>query len=63
MGLAAKIGHRSFHAGRPILAPRHPRRCVLSNYAYINLNDPIGRSYGVGRSEVFGAASMPCGSG
>src|SRR5258705_4591331 len=27
----------------------------LSNYAYINLNDPIGRSYGVGRSEVFGA--------
>jgi len=27
----------------------------LSNYAFINLNDPIGRSYGVGRSEVFGA--------
>src|SRR5258708_1266934 len=27
----------------------------LSNYAYINLNDPIGRSYGVGRSEVFRA--------
>src|SRR5258707_2278968 len=27
----------------------------LSNYAYINLNAPIGRCYGVGRSEVFGA--------
>src|SRR5437867_12597549 len=27
----------------------------LSTYASINLTDPIGRSYGVGRSEVFGA--------
>ena len=27
----------------------------LSNYAYINLNDPIARSYGVGQSQVFGA--------
>src|SRR5437667_42963 len=30
----------------------------LSNYAYINLNDPIGRSYGVGRSEVFGSGQQ-----
>jgi len=34
-------------------APATRRFCL--NYAYINLNDPIGRSYGVGRSEVFGA--------
>ncbi len=27
----------------------------LANYAYINLNDPIGRSYGVGQTNVFGA--------
>src|ERR1700682_5785529 len=27
----------------------------MANYAYINLNDPIGRSYGVGQSTVFGA--------
>jgi len=27
----------------------------LSNYAYINLNDPIARSYGVGQTQVFGA--------
>src|SRR5580700_8611224 len=27
----------------------------LANYAYINLNDPIGRSYGVGQSQIFGA--------
>src|SRR2546428_9187449 len=27
----------------------------LSNYAFINLNDPIGRPYGVGRTEGFGA--------
>ena len=27
----------------------------LANYAYINLNDPIGRSYGVGQTQVFGA--------
>src|ERR1700688_2078277 len=27
----------------------------LANYAYINLNDPIARSYGVGQSQVFGA--------
>src|SRR6202047_2215723 len=36
--------------------PPGPRDAAfLSNYAFINLNDPIGRSYGVGRSEVFGA--------
>src|ERR1700752_4996456 len=42
-----------------LIAPYSPRgtrdAAFLSNYAYINLNDPIGRSYGVGRSEVFGA--------
>jgi hydrophobic/amphiphilic exporter-1 (mainly G- bacteria), HAE1 family len=27
----------------------------LANYAYINLNDPIARSYGVGQTTVFGA--------
>jgi HAE1 family hydrophobic/amphiphilic exporter-1 len=27
----------------------------LANYAYINLNDPVGRSYGVGQTQVFGA--------
>jgi len=26
----------------------------LSNYAYINLNDPLARSYGVGQTKVFG---------
>ena len=27
----------------------------LSNYAFINLNDPIARSYGIGQTQVFGA--------
>src|SRR6201997_420460 len=27
----------------------------LANYAYINLNDPVGRSYGVGQTQIFGA--------
>src|SRR5712672_1824306 len=27
----------------------------LANYAYINLNDPVGRSYGIGNVQVFGA--------
>ena len=27
----------------------------LANYAYINLNDPIARSYGIGQATVFGA--------
>src|ERR1700745_2314429 len=27
----------------------------LANYAYINLNDPIARSYGVGQIQVFGS--------
>src|ERR1051325_2317109 len=27
----------------------------LANYAYINLSDPIARSYGVGQTQVFGA--------
>src|ERR1700741_3730537 len=34
-----------------LYSPRGTRDAAfLSNYAYINLNDPIGRSYGVGRS-------------
>src|ERR1700760_1296534 len=27
----------------------------LANYAYINLNDPIARSYGIGQTTVFGS--------
>ncbi len=27
----------------------------LANYAYINLNDPIGRLYGVGQTQIFGS--------
>src|SRR6201982_4276729 len=27
----------------------------LANYAYINLNDPIARSYGIGQASVFGS--------
>src|ERR1700733_15656518 len=27
----------------------------LANYAYINLNDPIARSYGIGQTTVYGA--------
>jgi hydrophobic/amphiphilic exporter-1 (mainly G- bacteria), HAE1 family len=27
----------------------------LANYAYINLNDPIGRLYGIGQTQIFGA--------
>ncbi|MGA3185619.1 MAG: efflux RND transporter permease subunit [Bryobacteraceae bacterium] len=27
----------------------------MANYAYINLNDPVARSYGVGQTQVFGA--------
>src|SRR5215813_6044763 len=27
----------------------------LANYAYINLNDPIARLYGVGQTQIFGA--------
>src|SRR5271156_3168402 len=26
----------------------------VSNYAYINVNDPIARSYGVGQTQIFG---------
>jgi len=27
----------------------------LANYAYINLNDPVARAYGVGQTQIFGA--------
>jgi len=39
-----------------LYSPRGTRDAkFLANYAYINLNDPIGRSYGVGQTAVFGA--------
>ncbi len=39
-----------------LFSPHGTRDAVfLANYAYINLNDPIGRSYGVGQTQVFGA--------
>jgi len=30
----------------------------LANYAYINLNDPIARLYGVGQTQVFGGREI-----
>jgi HAE1 family hydrophobic/amphiphilic exporter-1 len=40
----------------PIYSPHGSRDAkFLANYAYINLNDPIGRSYGVANVQVFGA--------
>jgi hydrophobic/amphiphilic exporter-1 (mainly G- bacteria), HAE1 family len=39
-----------------LYSPRGTRDArFLANYAYINLIDPIGRSYGVGQTAVFGA--------
>src|SRR6201988_4161330 len=39
-----------------LFSPRGTRDAqFMANYAYINLNDPIARSYGVGQSQVFGA--------
>src|SRR6201987_4600494 len=39
-----------------LYSPRGTRDSnYLANYAYINLNDPIARSYGVGQTQVFGA--------
>src|ERR1700676_4642343 len=39
-----------------IFSPRGTRDAqFMANYAYITLNDPVGRSYGVGQSTVFGA--------
>ena len=39
-----------------LYSPRGTRDATyLANYAYINLNDPIGRLYGVGQTQVFGA--------
>src|SRR3984893_15874050 len=42
-----------------LIAVNSPRgthdAAYLANYAYINLNDPIGRLYGVGQTIVFGA--------
>src|SRR5467141_4435598 len=40
----------------PIYSPHGSRDAkFLSNYAYINLNDPILRLYGIGNVQVFGA--------
>jgi HAE1 family hydrophobic/amphiphilic exporter-1 len=40
----------------PLYSPRGTRDSnYLANYAYINLNDPIARSYGVGQTQVFGS--------
>jgi HAE1 family hydrophobic/amphiphilic exporter-1 len=40
----------------PIYSPHGSRDAkFLANYAYINLNDPIGRSYGISNVQVFGA--------
>src|ERR1700731_646050 len=30
------------------------KKSYLANYAYINLNDPVARLYGVGQTQVFG---------
>jgi HAE1 family hydrophobic/amphiphilic exporter-1 len=39
-----------------IYSPRGSRDATfLANYAYINLNDPVARSYGVGQTQIFGA--------
>ncbi|HXB74366.1 MAG TPA: efflux RND transporter permease subunit [Candidatus Acidoferrales bacterium] len=39
-----------------LFSPRGTRDAkFMSNYAYISLNDPIARSYGVGQTTVFGA--------
>jgi HAE1 family hydrophobic/amphiphilic exporter-1 len=39
-----------------LYAPHGTRDATfLANYAYINVNDPIARSYGVGQTQVFGA--------
>src|SRR5258707_6253901 len=40
----------------PIYSPHGSRNAkFLANYAYINLNDPIGRVPGIGNVQVFGA--------
>jgi hydrophobic/amphiphilic exporter-1 (mainly G- bacteria), HAE1 family len=39
-----------------LYSPKESRDATyLANYAYINLNDPIARLYGVGQTQVFGA--------
>src|SRR5438552_487391 len=39
-----------------LFSPRGTRDAkFMANYAYINLNDPIARSYGVGQTTVFGS--------
>jgi hydrophobic/amphiphilic exporter-1 (mainly G- bacteria), HAE1 family len=39
-----------------LYSPRGTRDAkFLANYAYINLSDPIARSYGIGQTQVFGA--------
>src|SRR5579863_662672 len=39
-----------------LYSPRGTRDATyLANYAYINLNDPVARLYGVGQTQIFGA--------
>jgi len=39
-----------------IYSPHGTRDAMfLANYTYINLNDPVARSYGVGQTQIFGA--------
>src|SRR5580700_5900090 len=40
----------------PLYSPRGTHDSTyLANYAYINVNDPVGRLYGVGQTQVFGS--------
>jgi HAE1 family hydrophobic/amphiphilic exporter-1 len=40
----------------PLYSPRGTHDSTyLANYAYINLNDPVGRLYGIGQTQVFGS--------
>lgn len=40
----------------PIYSPHGTRDATfLANFAYINVNDPVARSYGVGQTQIFGA--------
>jgi HAE1 family hydrophobic/amphiphilic exporter-1 len=50
---------KSSHAPLMLIALYSPHGALdatyLANYAYINLNDPIARLYGVGQTTIFGA--------
>jgi len=64
MGLACESRPRLLSCWSAYTRPTAPATLRFSlTMRTSNLNDPIGRSYGVGRSEVFGAGRMRCGSG